>query len=160
MFPIYCEKILNEKAAQLWQISKLTCNTLQWAILLTSNDVKSGSGGGRVGWGEEYTWEPNCTAHWHCFDKDKCCNHPVLYDWVDHNDNLGFLSLLAFPHHFRSWTIQSNVKVFFGNSIKKIQIQKKRLLDHQISASMLDIPTLDWRYNRQKPKEEHKKSEV
>ena len=77
-----------------------------------------------VGWGEEYTWEPNCNAQWRCFDKDKCCNHRVLYQtieiaMIDHNDNLGFLFLTAFPHHFRSWTMQSKVIVFFYNSIKK-----------------------------------------
>ena len=36
---------------------------VQWAIPLTSNDEKSGSGvGRREGWGEEYTWEPNCNT--------------------------------------------------------------------------------------------------
>ena len=38
---------------------------------------------------------------------------------IDHNDNLGFLFLTAFPHHFRFCTIQSKAKVFFDNSIKK-----------------------------------------
>ena len=53
---------------------------------------------------------------------------------IDHNDNLGFLFLTAFPHHFRSWTIQSKVIVFFIIPLKKIQIQMKRPLHHQISA--------------------------
>ena len=100
-----------------------------------------------VGWGEEYTWEPNCNAQWRCFDKDKCCNHRVLYQtieiaMIDHNDNLGFLFLTAFPNHFRFWTIQSKAKVFLIIPLKKIQIQMERLL---ITKLVLDISTLDWR---------------
>ena len=50
---------------------------------------------------------------------------------IDHNDNLGFLFLTAFPHHFRFWT---KAKVFFDNSIKKDSNTNGKTFDHQISV--------------------------